>query len=273
MARKKPQDTPAGERWAVPYADFLSLLLALFIALWAISSTETSRAKSYTQAIINFFANPHSLRVFQPIFQQLSSSGEVQDSIDDGTKPHTSDGDATSISAKDKENISQVQMLTQEGGVLEQVEQGVVLRLPVGLIFESGKANLSSEEMLTYVRRIAEIITQKLPAEVKIDVRGYTDNTPLPKDSGFGDHYGLAAARAYTVMRNLINNGIKPENISFSSYGQHSPIAPNTTNENRAKNNRVEIYLLTAPRTVKNIKSILDENIKEGETIILDASQ
>ena len=58
MSKKKAQECPAGEKWAVPDADFLSLLLALFIALWAISSTESSKAKALSQALVTAFSNP-----------------------------------------------------------------------------------------------------------------------------------------------------------------------------------------------------------------------
>lgn len=257
MAKKQAQECPAGERWAVPYADFLSLLLALFIALWAISSTDSSKAKAYSQAMVNVFHTPPISKIFQPIFQRPPDPGQVRDNTE-GVQPNNADGEAPSISAKD--SISQIQFMIQEGGVLEQIEQGVLLRLPADLLFEEGKANLSSDEMATYVRRIAELITQKLPSEIKIDVRGYTDNTPLSPNSAYADHYQLAAARAYTVAQALIKNGVDPARLSFSSYGSYSPIVPNTTLENKARNNRVEIFLSSAPQTAKNIKSVLDKN-------------
>ncbi|OBV28724.1 hypothetical protein BA723_08305 [Helicobacter sp. CLO-3] len=254
MAKNKAQECPAGEKWAVPYADFLSLLLALFIALWAISSTESSKAKALSEAFTNFFDRPPVSRVFQPIFQRPPDPGEVREDTE-GKNPQTADGSASSVAIKD--SISQIQLLIQEGGVLEQIEQGIILRLPADLLFESGRADLNSEEMKMYVRRIAEIIN-KLPKEIKIDVRGYTDDAALSKDSAYKSHYELASARAYAVMRGLLANGVDPANLSYSSYGAYSPVAPNTTTENRAKNNRVEIFLSTTPNNIRAIKSVLD---------------
>lgn len=254
MSKKKAQECPAGERWAVPYADFLSLLLALFIALWAISSTESSKAKALSQALVTAFSNPPRSSVFQPIFQRPPDPGEVREDTE-GKQPQTADGSASAVAVKD--SIAQIQMLIQEGGVLEQIEQGIILRLPADLLFEEGRADLNNEEMITYVRRIAEIIN-KLPPEVKIDVRGYTDDKPLSSNARYKDLYELAAARAYAVMSNLLANGVNPEKLSYSSYGKYSPVAPNTTLENRAKNNRVEIFLSSSPSSVRTIKSVLD---------------
>ena len=262
MSKKKCPECPAGEKWAVPYADFLSLLLALFIALWAISSTESSKAKALSQAIITVFNNPPKSSIFQPIFQRPPDPGEVREDTE-GKQPQTADGEAA-VSVK-HDNLKQIETLVQEGGVLEQIEQGIILRLPADLLFEEGRADLNNEEMITYVRRIAEII-KKLPPEVKIDVRGYTDDKPLANNAPYKDLYELAAARAYAVMDNLLANGVNPERLSYSSYGQYSPVAPNTTIENRAKNNRVEIFLSSSPNSVNTIKSILDGTASQPDT-------
>ena len=260
MAKKQQTECPAGEKWAVPYADFLSLLLALFIALWAISSTESSKAKALSEAFTNIFTSSPRSSIFQPIFQRPPDPGQVREDTE-AERPQTADGRASAVAVKD--SIAQVQLLIQEGGVLEQIEQGIILRLPADLLFEAGEASLSNEEMITYVRRIAEIIN-KLPKEVKVDVRGYTDDAPLPKDSTYTNHYELASARAYTVMHKLLENNVDPTYLSFSSYGAYSPVVPNTTIENRARNNRVEIFLSTAPSTIKNVKSVLES---EGKSI------
>jgi len=262
MAKKKQQECPAGEKWAVPYADFLSLLLALFIALWAISKSDAAKAKALSQALINVFNTPPPSRIFQPIIQRPPDPGQTRD-ITEGQQPQNAEGTAPVAMT---ESVSQMQLLMQEGGVLEQIEQGIILRLPADLLFEEGKANLSNDEMLRYVRRVAEVLRQ-LPTEVKIDVRGYTDDSLLTKDSIYADSYELAGARASRVMRALIQYGTNPANLSYSSHGNQNPIVPNTTPENRARNNRVEIFLFTAPKTLKNIKSILDKNGIQAELV------
>lgn len=262
MAKKKAAECPAGERWAVPYADFLSLLLALFIALWAISNTDASKAKAMSDAMINVFNVPRPSVTFQPLIQRPPDPGQVRESTE-GKMPHTSDGSSPSFASQS--SISQMQMVIQEGGVLEQIEQGIVLRLPVSLPFEEGKADISHNENALSVRRIAEVLN-KLPEEVKIDVRGYTDDKPLPKGSPFKDNYDLAAARARVVTEGLFKNGATHSNISYSAHGSSSPTAPNTTAQNQQNNNRVEIFIFTQPTGLRSIKSVLDESMS-GTTL------
>lgn len=262
MAKKKAAECPAGERWAVPYADFLSLLLALFIALWAISNTDASKAKAMSDAMINVFNVPRPSVTFQPLIQRPPDPGQVRESTE-GKMPHTSDGSSPSFASQS--SISQMQMVIQEGGVLEQIEQGIVLRLPVSLPFEQGKADISHNENALSVRRIAEVLN-KLPEEVKIDVRGYTDDKPLPKGSPFKDNYDLAAARARVVTEGLFKNGATHSNISYSAHGSSSPTAPNTTAQNQQNNNRVEIFIFTQPTGLRSIKSVLDESMS-GTTL------
>lgn len=262
MAKKKAAECPAGERWAVPYADFLSLLLALFIALWAISNTDASKAKAMSDAMINVFNVPRPSVTFQPLIQRPPDPGKVRESTE-GKMPHTSDGSSPSFASQS--SISQMQMVIQEGGVLEQVEQGIVLRLPVSLPFEQGKADIAHNENALSVRRIAEVLN-KLPEEAKIDVRGYTDDKPLPKGSPFRDNYDLAAARARVVTEGLFKNGATHSNISYSAHGSSSPTAPNTTAQNQQNNNRVEIFIFTQPTGLRSIKSVLDESMS-GTTL------
>lgn len=266
MAKKKAAECPAGERWAVPYADFLSLLLALFIALWAISNTDASKAKAMSDAMINVFNVPRPSVTFQPLIQRPPDPGQVRESTE-GKMPHTSDGSSPSFASQS--SISQMQMVIQEGGVLEQIEQGIVLRLPVSLPFEQGKADISHNENALSVRRIAEVLN-KLPEEVKIDVRGYTDDKPLPKGSPFKDNYDLAAARARVVTEGLFKNGATHSNISYSAHGSSSPTAPNTTAQNQQNNNRVEIFIFTQPTGLRSIKSVLDESM--GGTTLEDGT-
>ncbi|PAF48413.1 flagellar motor protein MotB [Helicobacter sp. 12S02634-8] len=256
MAKKKKNaECPAGEKWAVPYADFLSLLLALFIALYAISATNKAKVEALKTEFIKIFSSVTKPETIQPVIPIPPNPGERTEETD-GNKLSQSQQTSSSVAI---ENIAQLENMIEEGGVLEQVEQGVVLQLPANLLFKPAEANISSSDMMMYIKRIAQII-KKLPPQVNIDVRGYTDNTPLPKTSMFKDHYELAAMRAASVMKELIQDGISPDRISFSSYGKYKPLAPNDSVENRLKNNRVEIYLSTDPNNIKQIQSILDKH-------------
>lgn len=254
MAKKKKQECPAGEKWAVPYADFLSLLLALFIALYAISAQNKAKVEALKLEFIKIFDSPPKPDTLQPITNIPPNPGDIED-VTDGEKSFQAQ---VSSALKSVESLVQIEQLIQEGGVLEQVEQGVTLQLPSELIFERESANITNNEMREYIRDIANII-KKFPPQVKINIRGYTDDSPLSPNSPFKTHFALAAARASTIMDLLIQNGINPRILSFSSYGKNNPIVPNNTIKNRMKNNRVEVFLSADPSSVKNIESLLDK--------------
>lgn len=249
MAKKKKCDEcPAGEKWAVPYADFLSLLLALFIALWAISST----ADSDSEALKTEFVKIFDFTLTSPL---PSNEDDISDNEVDGS---SAAGDSSSVTA------AEIEQMAEEGGILEQMEMGMSLRLPSNIFFDAGNAEINNSDVFLYLQRMSAII-KKLPDYVKIDVRGYTDDTPLPRDSRYKDNYELSSARSLSVMKNLIKNGISPERISFSGYGEHQAIAPNDSPINRAKNNRVEIFFFVDPKDAPAAQSILEETLQNTQ--------
>ncbi|PAF49920.1 flagellar motor protein MotB [Helicobacter sp. 12S02232-10] len=258
MSKKnKKVECPAGEKWAVPYADFLSLLLALFIALYAISATNKAKVEALKTEFIKIFNSTSKPETLQPVIPIPPNPGEESEETE-GSRIYQSQQSSSSVAI---ENITELKNMIEEGGILEQIEQGVVLKLPANLIFKQGSADISNSDMMMYIKRVAQII-KKFPPQVNIDIRGYTDNSPLPKDSAFKNHYDLAASRALSVMKALIQDGVSPEQLSYSSYGKYKPLAPNNSVENKLKNNRVEIFFSTDPNNIQEIKSILDKNAK-----------
>ncbi|CAM3333780.1 flagellar motor protein MotB [Helicobacter labetoulli] len=250
MAKKKKcPECPAGEKWAVPYADFLSLLLALFIALWAISSSSSADSEALKTEFVKIFD-----------FTLTSPLPSNQDDINDSEV----ENESGAVSQTSSVTTAEIQQMAEEGGILEQMEMGLSLRLPSNLFFESGSAEINNSDVYLYIQRMTAII-KKLPDYVKIDVRGYTDNASLPIGSRYKDNYELSSARSLAVMKNLIKNGISPERISFSGYGEHQAVAPNDSPINRAKNNRVEIFFFVDQKDVPATQSILEETLQNSQ--------
>lgn len=249
MAKKKKcPDCPAGEKWAVPYADFLSLLLALFIALWAISSTAAADSEALKSEFVKIF----DFTLTSPL---PSSEEDISDNEVEGVSASTET--ASIINAE-------IEKMVEEGGILEQMEMGISLRLPSNIFFESGRADITNSDVYLYLQRMSAII-KKLPEYVRVDVRGYTDNAPLPIGSHYRDNYELSSGRSLSVMKALIKNGISAERISFSGYGEYQAIAPNDSPINRAKNNRVEIFFYVNPQDAPVAQSILEETLQNTQ--------
>ncbi|MFA6636926.1 MAG: flagellar motor protein MotB [Candidatus Omnitrophota bacterium] len=120
-------------------------------------------------------------------------------------------------------------------------EAGLAIILSDDILFDSGKADVKKQAypVLDY---LISIINEKVPGK-NIGVTGHTDNVPI-KFSGWKSNWELAAARATNVLYYLENNGVSPQRLSATGYGEHRPIVSNDTAAGRAKNRRVEIVIL-----------------------------
>lgn len=150
-----------------------------------------------------------------------------------------------------KEEFNQVEKFLGEtdvnGTKLEEyitaikTDEGVILRIDDVLLFDSGSAEMKSDSK-TILGKIGELIRD---SKGEVRVEGHTDNVPI-KSARYASNWELSTSRATTVVEFLLkNNFIKPEKIAVSGYGEFRPVAPNDTRENKAKNRRVDIVLLS----------------------------
>jgi len=124
---------------------------------------------------------------------------------------------------------------------------------------DKDSAEISGEDAKLFLKRIGMIIA-KMPNEVKTDIIGYTDNTNPSKDSIYKNNWQLSTARALSVLEELVSDGVPQERLITSGRASFDPIASNSTDEGRAKNNRVEIHFVSLEPKNKEAtkKSILD---------------
>lgn len=251
MAKKKKcPECPAGEKWAVPYADFLSLLLALFIALYAISASNTEKTRALKEEFIKIFDYASKPEQSQPVIPLSPESGEPSESKANQQTKNNEEEQKTQTSTAET---------IQRGGILEQVEEGIVLKLPTNVLFPVDSGKLEDQDLQLFLRRIVEII-HKLPKSIKIDVRGFANN-PKIKETHYKDNYDLASTRAMFIMNILIQNGISPESIFFSSQGQYGKLDEITDEEEKIKqSNKVEIYFFVNEKESQKVKRILQSS-------------
>ena len=250
---KKCPDCPAGEKWAVPTADFFSLLLALFIALYALASVNQEKMRAVKEEFVKIYDYAPAPEEISPVLpmdpatpEQPSEQSSGKMPVADGgavleVNPAQNGGKAEASSNDDE----QMQNVSVGEGALDQSMDGTLLKLPATIPFRGSNATLDDEEMHRFVKRVADII-KTLPETVDISVRGYTDNQVLPKGSAYRDNLDLSSARAATVVRELISNGVSAERISSAGFGASKPLATNNSEVNRAKNRRVEFYMFVA---------------------------
>ncbi len=197
--KKKAQECPAGEKWAVPYADFLSLLLALFIALYAISAINKAKVEALKTEFIKIFDFPDTR------------------SLKDTSKPSNSDKefDSPSIAVQiQNQTPTNVNLNNERYKVtLDQAENQVAIDLPASIKFDYQSSKIYNPDVINFINIVAMIIN-KIPKSVSVDIRGYADD--------FGDYetdYRLGIERAYSVFTMLANNGVESKRMRITSFG------------------------------------------------------
>ena len=246
MARKKhakPHEEEAGEAWLLPYSDLMTLLLALFIALFAMSQTDSSKMQALAQAFTAAF------NMGGPAF--FSGMGP---SMSMPSTPSSGAESSNSAYMEENENLREAQekleQYIKENNLEDQVsteltEDGLMIRLKEKALFASGSASLQGQaEQIVPV--IAALLSS-LPERVTIS--GHTDNVPI-STAQFPSNWELSSSRAVNLMRGLMGAqpSLNPARFSALGYSEYRPIASNDTEEGRAQNRRVEVFIARSMR-------------------------
>lgn len=126
---------------------------------------------------------------------------------------------------------------------LQELEGKLTLTMVEAILFDSGKAEVKQEGR-DALQKVADVL--KTVEDQEIVVAGYTDNVQIGERLAkiYPSNWELSAARAISVVKILVADGVNPENISAAGYGEYRPVADNDTPEGRAQNRRMEIILM-----------------------------
>ncbi|NDC82545.1 hypothetical protein EB093_02635 [bacterium] len=217
------------ENFYVSFSDLLSLLLIFFVYLFSMSSIDSEK---YTQA---------SESISQEFSSEQKNSGNMPYSI---PVPPGGQADKRMRSAegilvsKLKAQIESEKLDGQAKLEISPKSVKVVLSSPV--LFASGSSDLSAEGAVL-LGKFGPIIKQVLNPVV---IEGFTDNVPI-HNSRFDSNWELSFQRTLSVMRYFIDKfSFSPEQLSGTGFGQYRPLVPNTSDENRARNRRIEISII-----------------------------
>ncbi len=222
-------------RWLLTYADMITLLLALFIILFAISTISAVKFNRLVRAISGGF----------------NSTSEINNPPNGGTTNDehgrtTNEANMVAIKEKLDKYIAQARLQSKVETRLDQQGRLVVTLLSDKAYYDSGSAELRPE-----TKQLLDVVATQI-RNVSNDVRveGSTDNVPIAT-SRYPSNWELSAARATGVTRYLVEHDkILPTRISFAGYGQFHPKFRNDTPVHRQQNRRVDIVILNgASRT------------------------
>jgi chemotaxis protein MotB len=269
--KKKHEEHQNHEAWAIPYGDLITLLLAFFVVMYAISSVNQGKYRVLSDSLFAAFrGTPRTMQPIQVGEKQVGSGADVKTTL---VEQSMIEGQPRSLlvpvpvktglpekNASEEAQINAQQQLRAQAlqKVADQVERAmedlvkanmVIVRrtdfwieveIQTDILFPSASAQLSPNA----VGVIERLGTALSPFPNSIRVEGHTDNRPI-NTVAFISNWELSAARAGSVVRVLESRGVNPERLAVIGYGEHRPTHPNTTEAGRNANRRVVIVILS----------------------------
>ncbi|GHU05018.1 flagellar motor protein MotD [Betaproteobacteria bacterium] len=246
--RKKNEDHDNHERWLVSYADFITLLFAFFVVMYALSTVNEGKYRvlsdSMTMAFRNIEINtstPVPIMVTPPIPRVQRPSPAVNQAAIQAAKQAEIEKQQRRDKMRNvaKELLDVMAPLIEQGKVrVIETSRGVTIEINDSILFAPGQAVLnpvSSRAMLA----IGQVLA---PTDFPITIEGHTDNIPI-NTAQFPSNWELSAIRATTVLRLFLEAGISGERLTAIGYADTHPVEPNILAEGRARNRRVSILI------------------------------
>lgn len=245
MSRKKKHPEHVNhERWLVSYADFITLLFAFFVVLFASSQADKKKQSQLSSAMQSAFS---PLGVFEAHSKTppLVPGGAATNVAPVSLPLPTEHGETMEDIEKRLNELLAKQVAS--GGIppgsvtMQMTAEGLVISLHEAGFFASGSAEVraASIPMLTS-------LAATLP-DAPLRIEGHTDNVPIHTQQ-YATNWELSTARATAIARLLLEGGhIDPANVAAAGYAEYHPIASNATEAGRAQNRRVDIILLRHP--------------------------
>lgn len=247
MIRRKPieEDDESPDRWLVSYADFITLLFAFFVVMYAISSVNQSKYSDLTSSMGTAFSgvNPAG-----SIKNHTGTNDKIKGQQGSIVKPLPLSHLYQEKIRRDREAMTNMGIdlsntlapLINEGKVrISQNNRGVRIDINDSLLFSLGSAELATAA----TGILSEIAVELKDNQRQIQVEGHTDDTEIHNDT-FYSNWELSAVRASSVVRMLNTSGISAYRLSALGFGSTQPISENDTPVGRAKNRRVSIMIL-----------------------------
>lgn len=246
-SRKRRKEEPENnERWLISYADFITLLFAFFVVMYATSQSDNEKQAKFEKS-------------FKQAMGMFSTTGGGGGIMNDPFPSHVKEGSPVDIPIKifqdpkaSRKELRDVlwqliyskmsdEQIKEAGLDIYDDEHGVRIALTASQLFPAGSAKILPDA-LNRLDKVGEIL--KL-ADRRLIVEGHTDNESIMSEA-FPSNWELAAARASTIVRYLIKRHKVPGDLlSVASYADQKPLVKNNSAENRSKNRRIEILITT----------------------------
>ncbi|WP_025692995.1 flagellar motor protein MotB [Paenibacillus zanthoxyli] len=249
--RHEEHEEHADESWLLPYSDLMTLLVALFLVLYAMSATDAKKFEQMAQAFssaLNGGSGVLDYSSMSPNDRNLDQG--KADKMDNVVDKSLDESDIAKLRQKEQEDLEklkkQFDQYIQNNGLTNLLstklnQSQLTITISDNALFASGQAAVKPESQ-QLARAISQML-QQFP-DYNVIVQGFTDNIPI-SNSQYSSNWDLSANRALQFMKILlVNPYLNPEKFSVIGYGEYHPIATNSTAAGRAKNRRVEVAVI-----------------------------
>jgi chemotaxis protein MotB len=264
MPRKLPDDHDNPERWLVSYADFITLLFAFFVVMYAISSLNEGKYRVLSTSLINAFRSGSSISTSSQsangganTMVQVPETKPIAKAVKNNSALH----EQAKLGSLAADLRRVLEPLVKGGQVkITQDRKGIEIEIKDSALFATGQAQPSSSSM----QILTQIATLLDKVDNSVSVEGFTDDVPI-KTPIFPSNWELSAARAGSVVRLFQENGIDAARLVAVGRAENMPVADNTSTTGRARNRRVSITVLAndlstpgQSQTVEQMKALQD---------------
>lgn len=245
--RAGTEEAISHERWLISYSDFMTLLFAFFVVLFAATYRDNQAIRKLSRAIHNGFQTMGAFTTDESgnggaystaTLKADDNSSRVQNDHNE-INPASAGSVADMLALRRQLEAVMGKELESHEVVLQITPEGFVISLKELGFFDSGQAQLlpgAGEK----ISRIAKVLERP---GVEIRVEGHSDNQPI-HNAQFRSNWELSTARAMTVLEILVNDGFDPRKLSASGYGEYRPVADNLSPEGRRMNRRVDLVVV-----------------------------
>jgi chemotaxis protein MotB len=250
MSKKREhvhQEEEAGEAWLLPYSDLMTLLLAVFIVLFAVSKIDAEKAQQISEQFSGAMMNKgYETGVSSGAGSNgngAQKGGPLNIETQSELESFLGEYELRKLENLKTELDTKLHNQGMDQSVSTMIDmRGLVIRLNNAIFFDSGSAEIKkqSEDTLVEVAGILNTIDNY------IRVEGHTDNVPIRR-SDYPSNWELSTARAVNVVKLFIDKcNFSPDKLIAVGYGEFKPVADNATAEGRAKNRRIDVIVLSS---------------------------
>jgi chemotaxis protein MotB len=257
MSRRTRKNQFSHDRWLVSYADFITLLFAFFVVLYATSKADQKKQAEAGRSIESAF---RSLGIFADTRRKPEGPTAEPEGVDTPVIPmNIVMGEDVLAPAKVKDDLEKIHrelqqklsnQIAQHTVSIQMGHDGLVISLREAGFFSSGSATPHPETLAT-LRQVAASLSK---TSYDLRIEGHTDNIPI-RTAEFDSNWELSTARATRIARILLDQHAMPPNrLSAAGYSEFHPVASNESAEGRAENRRVDLVVL--PRSSVDLSAL-----------------